>query len=85
METGFLAVLCLTAIYVLFRLMAAPIRLLWKAILNTICGFIMIVIVNILGKGIGLALGMNLVNILGIAILGLPGAALLLVLHALVA
>ena len=49
MEHTPLVIFCILGLLLLFRIMAAPIRLLWKAVLNTLCGFVALLLFNLLG------------------------------------
>ncbi len=71
----------LVCMWVLFRIMSAPIRLVWKLVVNVLCGFALLVVLKILGTCIGLTIGVNLMNILLVALLGLPGLGLLIMLN----
>ena len=44
-------------------------------------GFLILILINYLGSYIGISIGINWINALVVGILGLPGAALLLILH----
>ena len=79
MEYRWLIWLCLAGLLMLFLLMRARIGLIWKAVINTLCGFAALLLINVLGLGVGLRLGFNLLNGLVIGCLGLPGAAALVI------
>ncbi len=81
MEYRGLIWLCLAALLLLFLLMRARIGLIWKAVINTLCGFAALLLINVLSLGVGLRLGFNLFNGLVIGFLGLPGAAALVMLR----
>ena len=77
--TTFLLILCgLVVLLILYKVFTAPMRFLLKLALNTLLGFIALILLNTLGAGIGVALGVNWVNAVTIALLGVPGLALLL-------
>ena len=62
---------------ILFR---RSIRLIFRLLFNTVGGFIFLVVLNFIAP-FGVTLGINLFNIAVIAILGLPGVGLLLLLQ----
>jgi len=70
-------VLILFAI-ILFR---RPLGLLFRLVLNTIGGFIVLFILNFLGQFIGVSLGINWINAIIVGIFGLPGVGFLLILQ----
>ena len=82
MEHTPLVIFCILGLLLLFRIMAAPIRLLWKAVLNTLCGFSALLLFNLLGAAAGITLGFNPITWFTVAFLGLPGVGLLLILRA---
>lgn len=62
----------------LLRIFSAPLRLALKLLGNTLLGFLALWAVNLTAGLTGVALGLNLWNALVIAVLGLPGFVLLL-------
>ena len=62
---------------ILFR---RSIKLIFRLLLNTIGGFIFLVVLDLVAP-FGVSLGISLLNIAVIAILGLPGVGLLLLLQ----
>ena len=61
--TTFLLILCgLVVLLILYKVFTAPMRFLLKLALNTLLGFIALILLNTLGAGIGVALGVNWVN-----------------------
>ena len=62
----------------LIRVFSSPFRLALKLLLNTLLGFLALGAVRLTAGLTGIALGLNLWNALVIAVLGLPGFVLLL-------
>jgi len=75
-----LAIAVVALIFLFIKLFRAPLRLLFKLLINTIGGFITLVIVNWLGSFIGITIGINWINALIVGIFGFPGVGLLLIL-----
>ena len=69
------AVLC--GVVILLKIFGTPIRLALKLALNTLLGFAELVVLNFLGSLVGIGIGINLVNALVAAVLGIPGVFLL--------
>ncbi len=69
------------AIFLLLKIISLPIRLIWKLVINTACGFACLVAVNLLGPYTGVLFDLNLVTAAIVGFLGLPGIVLLFVLH----
>jgi len=63
---------------VALRIFKAPIRLALKIFLNSIIGFITLILFDLVGSYIGVSLGVNLINSIVIGVLGAPGFGLLL-------
>ena len=68
-------------VVVLLRLLAKPIRFVFKLLINTVLGFILLWLVNFFGGAIGIALELSLLNALVVGFLGIPGVLLLLAIH----
>ena len=75
-----LAIAVVALLFLFVKLFKAPLRLLFKLLINTIGGFITLAIINWLGSYIGITIGVNWVNALIVGIFGLPGIGLLLIL-----
>ena len=71
----------IAALLLIFRLMSLPIRLIWKLVINLVCGFAALILINLLGGLLGITLGINLISIASVALLGLPGVGLLLMMR----
>ncbi len=63
------------------RLFTAPFRVAVKLLINTVLGFVGLFLFNLVGQGFGVTLGLNFFNAGIIAVLGLPGFGLLLLLQ----
>ena len=69
------------ALLAVLRLFAVPLKLAGKLLVNTLLGFALLGILSALGVLAKLSLGLNLFNALVIAVLGVPGLALLILLR----
>ena len=65
---------------ILVRLLLAPIRLLWKLLLNSGCGFLCLWLLNTISGFTGIFFPINAVTVSVAGFLGLPGMALLAIL-----
>jgi inhibitor of the pro-sigma K processing machinery len=63
---------------VALQVFKAPIRLALRILLNTVLGFIALILFDLVGSYIGVSLGVNLTNSIVIGVLGAPGFGLLL-------
>jgi len=71
------AFLILLAFCVL-RIFLTPMKFALKAALNTILGFIGLIVFNVVGDLIGVTLGINFINAILVGFLGVPGLIILL-------
>ena len=75
-EKILLVLFAVFALLAVLRLFAVPLKLAGKLLVNTLLGFL-----SALGVLAKLSLGLNLFNALVIAVLGVPGLALLILLR----
>ena len=73
------------AVILVLRLLAKPIRFLFKLLINTALGFVLLWLVNFFGGAIGIELELSVLNALLVGFLvgflGIPGVLLVLALH----
>ena len=68
-------------VIVVLRLLAKPIRFIFKLLINTVLGFVLLWLINFFGGGLGIALELSLLNAVIVGLLGIPGVLLLLAIH----
>ena len=61
----------------LLRLMALPIKLVWKLGIHSLCGFLCLWLLNSIAGFTGVFFPLNLATVLAAGFLGLPGIGLL--------
>ena len=69
------------AVILVLRLLAKPIKFIFKLLINTVLGFVLLWLINFFGGGIGIMLELSLLNALIVGLLGIPGVLLLLAIH----
>ena len=74
-------IFCLAVLIAAFKLFTAPMKWIFKLVINVVFGFAGLFLFNLAGAGFGLSLGVNWINALILGVLGLPGFALLLILQ----
>ena len=72
------------AVILVLRLLAKPIKFVFKMLINTVLGFILLWLINFFGGGIGIWLDLSLLNALIVGVLGIPGVLLLLAIRSLI-
>lgn len=68
------------AILLFLKILSIPIRFIFRLLLNTLLGFVLLVVLDSFAPFIGIQLGINWTNALIAGVLGLPGIGLLLAL-----
>lgn len=71
-----LALICLTG-----YLLLVPMRLLWRLLAGGVLGALALMLVNLVGGLFGFAVSVNPFTALAVGFLGLPGAALIILLQ----
>lgn len=66
-------------LWLFFRIIRLPLKLLAKAALHAAVGFVALFVLNFIGSTVGVVLELNLFNALVTGILGVPGVLLLLI------
>ena len=67
------------AAYVLIRILAAPIKLIFKLLINAIVGFLLLFAANFVGGFFNFAIPVNLLTCLVSGIFGIPGVIFIVV------
>ena len=73
-----MAAAVIAVIILLLKIIAAPMKLAFKLLLNALFGFIILFVFNFFGDFVGFTLGINWVNALITGCLGVPGVILLI-------
>ena len=73
-----MAAAVIAVIILLLKIIAAPMKLAFKLLLNALFGFIILFVFNFFGDFAGFTLGINWVNALITGCLGVPGVILLI-------
>ncbi len=71
---------CVIAIFIIGKILFVPLKMIFKLILNSILGGILIWLINLAGITWELHIGINVITMLTVGLLGVPGAVLLTVL-----
>ena len=81
MENFAVLVLPILLLCLLIRLMALPIKLGWKLLINSVCGFLCLWLLNAISGFTGILFPINAVTAITAGFLGLPGIGLLAVMQ----
>ena len=77
--TGMLIIGVLIAIYVLIRILAAPIKWIFKLLLNALTGFLLLFLANFISGFFDFSIPVNLITCLVSGVFGIPGVIFLVV------
>ncbi len=75
--TILLAAAVVVALYVLIKILAAPIKKIFKLLLNAVCGFALLFIANFVGGFFDFAIPVNIVTCIIAGAFGIPGVIFL--------
>ena len=69
------------AVILVLRLIAKPIKFIFKLLINTLLGFVLLWLLNFFGGDLGISIELTLFNALAVGLLGIPGVLLHLAIH----
>lgn len=72
---------CIIFLFILGKIFILPLKIIFKLILNSILGGLLIFLINIVGSSFGFHIGLNIVTAIFVGLLGIPGAGLLAILQ----
>ena len=75
--TLLLAAAVVVAIYVLIKILAAPIKKIFKLLINAVCGLVLLFIANFIGGFFNFAIPVNLLTCIIAGAFGIPGVIFL--------
>lgn len=75
--TLLLAAAVVVAIYVLIKILAAPIKKIFKLLLNAVCGLVLLFIANFVGGFFNFAIPVNILTCIIAGAFGIPGVIFL--------
>lgn len=77
----FLVLVSLVVLYFAIRLIAKPVKILTRILINCLVACVGLIVINILGMFFGFHLPVNLITIVTVGLLGVPGLGLVTVLN----
>ncbi len=72
---------CIVFLFLFGRIFILPLKSIFKLILNSVLGGVLIYIINLIGGAWGFSIGLNFFTSIFVGILGIPGAILLIILQ----
>ena len=71
---------CIVVLWIIGKIFSVPLKALFKLIVNSILGGLLIFIINLIGLAWEFHIGLNIVTAVLVGLLGIPGAVLLIIL-----
>ena len=71
---------CVFALYVLLKIVMAPIKWIFKLLLNALIGFVLLFLANLIGGFFNFSVPVNLISCLISGVFGIPGVIFLVML-----
>ncbi|MDP4178225.1 MAG: pro-sigmaK processing inhibitor BofA family protein [Bacillota bacterium] len=71
-------VVLITLMYIVVKLFKWPLKMLAKLIVNCICGIILLIITNLIGKQFNFSIGINAFTVIISGFCGIPGVIFLI-------
>ena len=71
---------CIVVLWIIGKIFSVPLKALFKLIINSVLGGLLIFIINLIGAVWNFHIGLNIGTALVVGILGIPGAILLIIL-----
>ena len=71
---------CVFALYVLLKIVMAPIKWIFKLLLNALSGFVLLFLANLIGGFFNFSVPVNLISCLISGVFGIPGVIVLVML-----
>ena len=69
----------IVALYVLIRILAAPIKKIFKLLINAVCGFALLFVANFIGGFFDFSIPINIITCIVAGAFGIPGVIFLVV------
>lgn len=67
-------VACLFFLFIIGKIFIIPLKIIFKFIINSVLGAVIILFINFIGGFLGFHIGLNLITSIFVGILGIPGA-----------
>ncbi|MFZ5943171.1 MAG: pro-sigmaK processing inhibitor BofA family protein [Bacillota bacterium] len=77
----FAALFLLVLLYIVIRVMIVPIQWIVKILVNSVLALVGLLVLNLIGNYVGFHLPVNLITVLGVGVLGVPGLILVIIMN----
>lgn len=73
-------VACIFFLFIFGKIFIIPIKIVWKLVINSVLGGLVIFLINLIGSFWGFHIGLNFITSIFVGILGIPGAIIIIIL-----
>lgn len=70
---------CIFFLFIFGKIFIVPIKIIWKLIINSLLGGLIIFIINFIGSFFEFHIGLNLITSIFVGLLGIPGAIVIVI------
>ena len=70
---------CILFLFIFGRIFIIPIKTIFKLIINSVLGGIIIFVINLIGAFFDFHIGLNLITSIFVGVLGIPGAIVIII------
>ena len=70
---------CIFFLFIFGKIFIVPIKIIWKLVINSILGGLIIFIINLIGSFWGFHIGLNFITFIFVGLLGIPGAIVIVI------
>ena len=75
---------CIFFLFIFGKIFIVPIKIIWRLVINSLLGGLIIFIINFIGSFFGFHIGLNLITSIFVGILGIPGAIVIVIIKLLI-
>ena len=72
-------VACICFLFIFGKIFIVPIKIIWKLVINSVLGGLIIFIINCIGSFWGFHIGLNFITSIFVGLLGIPGAIVIVI------
>lgn len=72
------ALFLVVILYIVAQIIVKPIKLLWKLLLNSVVGLLLLIVANYLGAYFAFSIPVNIITVLITGFLGIPGILMII-------
>ena len=79
LQTALFGAGIIVAVYVVLRMLAVPLKMIFKLVINAVIGYMMLIVSNLVGGFFDFSIPINIITCLVAGVFGVPGVIFLVV------